>query len=452
MTDLLSEREAGNPLDERILAAATAAAELSSEHAEFWSATLVTRPESKVIPSARSNRRRLVVTVGFVAAICVLIAVLVVALPGSPASTRATAPSGEPNKTLQSQPASNFSIDFVDQSVGYVILHPGSSRGVVEKTTNGGKQWQVVFMTSDGLNGIDFVSRSVGWALGPDDLFRTTDGGVTWQRLFRQAPDALVKIDFVNPLDGWGVTSDGGLLSTENGGSWWSDLKLPAPIDAACLSGPSEGWIAGSNFVDATTNDGVSWNRQYTESGDQQQALSTQLACSADSAAVAFNGTTTAEANWVEVADAFGGPAVAKWLPISTKLTYDSWVVAPDTYVTGIASPDSESVVLLSGCGLDCLTRHPYIGMVNNISPPQDLGYTSSMSRVTLNVPGQIVDSSVSFAGPSDDGFMSIIAVTDGTYTDYIYRSTGLAYVGASDTGSHKSVLGWDQVAAIPVS
>jgi photosystem II stability/assembly factor-like uncharacterized protein len=82
-----------------------------------------------------------------------------------------------------------LSISFANTQVGYI----GGYDGLLLKTTNGGQTWDslteiTVMNTFNDVIDLDFVSANVGYAIisqygNPTyrgDLFKTTDGGLTW--------------------------------------------------------------------------------------------------------------------------------------------------------------------------------------------------------------------------------------------------------------------------------
>ena len=109
-------------------------------------------------------------------------------------------------------------------------------------TTDGGASWSwsrtsAVPGLAGGLNGVQFVSATEGWAWGPDTtlenemLLHTTDGGATWQsNLTVPAEPGWLLVRFAGPLSGWVVAPDGDgstLYHTTDSGQTWS-----APLDA----------------------------------------------------------------------------------------------------------------------------------------------------------------------------------------------------------------------------
>jgi photosystem II stability/assembly factor-like uncharacterized protein len=72
---------------------------------------------------------------------------------------------------------------------------------------------------------LQFVDQKIGWALGKE-IYRTTDGGVTWSWMSNVNWDA--QFSFINENQGWAVARSGeeiGLVMTEDGGKTWALLE-----------------------------------------------------------------------------------------------------------------------------------------------------------------------------------------------------------------------------------
>lgn len=234
-------------------------------------------------------------------------------------------------QTWERQPtgtrASLRSVCFLDPYQGWAVgreeLPGGGSVGVVLYTRDGGVAWKRLLVNAlPGLNQIRFVNNRVGFLLAdgadqfPSGLFKTNDGGKTWDPVpGPRAPGwlgadfhnpqtgvlvgpwknlqtlqldafAQAKIDDVGDLGARGLNSvqnlpkrivavgDGGLILTSvSGGAAWgfADLKLPPDINA-CLDfrmifGVGEhAWAVGrpGSFVLTTHDAGASWKLQPT--------------------------------------------------------------------------------------------------------------------------------------------------------------------------------------------
>src|SRR5262245_13069145 len=223
--------------------------------------------------------------------------------------------------------ASLRSVCFLDPYQGWAVgreeLPGGGSVGVVLYTRDGGVAWKRLLVNAlPGLNQIRFVNNRVGFLLAdgadqfPSGLFKTTDGGKTWDPVPGPRAPGWLGADFHNPQTGvlvgpWKhlqtlqldtfakskiddvgdlgarglnavqnlpkrivAVGDGGLVLTSvSGGAAWgfADLKLPRDINACvdfrAIFGVGEhAWIVGrpGSFVLATKDAGASWKSQPT--------------------------------------------------------------------------------------------------------------------------------------------------------------------------------------------
>ncbi|MCI0846010.1 MAG: ABC transporter permease subunit [Chloroflexi bacterium] len=68
---------------------------------------------------------------------------------------------------------------------------------------------------------VRYISWIVGWPESEGTLFRTSDGGATWQRLGTDTITPLSRTSFVSPKLGWAI-SERRIYSTEDGGTRWT--------------------------------------------------------------------------------------------------------------------------------------------------------------------------------------------------------------------------------------
>src|SRR5207247_253669 len=115
--------------------------------------------------------------------------------------------------------------------------------GHIFATLDGGLSWNErhVFRPEEfggaqpELYSIRFTSRKKGWVVGSvsrnlksgeavivDSLiYKTADGGDTWERQRPPTRQELIHLDFVNEKHGWIVGSSGTILKTGDGGDTW---------------------------------------------------------------------------------------------------------------------------------------------------------------------------------------------------------------------------------------
>ncbi len=108
---------------------------------------------------------------------------------------------------------------FISSSIGYRVELFGS----VEKSIDGGKTWVEIYTrdpeASKAFNAIFFLDESVGYK-GGDFLQRTTDGGISWEKVDWPFYE-IMAIHFENEDHGYVVTRGGYVYETHNAGSTW---------------------------------------------------------------------------------------------------------------------------------------------------------------------------------------------------------------------------------------
>jgi photosystem II stability/assembly factor-like uncharacterized protein len=137
-------------------------------------------------------------------------------------------------------------------------------------TTDGGAHWDVHEMTTDndeGMTAITFVDRYNGWMTDSTGLFRTRNGGTTWDFLgdtiIPFASPARV-IHFRDTLRGWMVGDLGMVLRTYDGGAHWDVHEMTTDNDegmtAITFVDRYNGWMTDSSGLFRTRNGGTTWD------------------------------------------------------------------------------------------------------------------------------------------------------------------------------------------------
>jgi photosystem II stability/assembly factor-like uncharacterized protein len=117
---------------------------------------------------------------------------------------------------------------------------------------------------------VDFVSKSVGWAVGtPSAIYKTTDGGQTWHRQRLAGSLWLTACDFSDAGRGWvtGTINEGEpavILRTTNGGTTWQWQANPVPscdvfTDVQAISAGRAVIVGRIGTIIRTTNGGATW-------------------------------------------------------------------------------------------------------------------------------------------------------------------------------------------------
>ncbi len=144
--------------------------------------------------------------------------------------------------------------EFLSAALAWVAIAPANGTPPIQvfRTTDGGQTWQMALVQSDNVGQITFLNAQDGWILagieaaaGPKavDVFRTTDGGKTWTKVSTASPTytspgALPPgaewMTFLDASTGWAtgsspVTQFVWLYATHDGGSTWHHQTLPSP-------------------------------------------------------------------------------------------------------------------------------------------------------------------------------------------------------------------------------
>jgi len=182
---------------------------------------------------------------------------------------------------------------FTDMRKGVVVgqSHDVYRRGLIYRTLDGGRTWQDRSYTSAGiLRDVDFVGPLHGWAAGSSLLMRTSDGGDTWWPVDIPV-DGFTAVSFVDTARGWAAGHDGAgvILRTADGGQSWTVVYHDqASIDDICFANPRRGWAVYGDVVYRTFDGGDSWTRTRPEVDVTLHAVS--FADSASGAVVGRDG------------------------------------------------------------------------------------------------------------------------------------------------------------------
>ena len=169
-------------------------------------------------------------------------------------------------------------VSFVNAQTGWVVgWMNATSAPVVMKTTDGGSSWtpQSGNIEAAGLTtsarGVHFLSTSLGYIVGSDKLYRTTDGGNTFIQSY--IGDVQEDIYAVNGTYLWAAGDWGSVDRSTNGGRQWTSVA-PAGLEAwqnsiwampVITPTPAAAWVVGEDgVIRHTTDGGASWTDQIT--------------------------------------------------------------------------------------------------------------------------------------------------------------------------------------------
>ncbi|MDI6766716.1 MAG: YCF48-related protein [Bacteroidota bacterium] len=144
-------------------------------------------------------------------------------------------------------------IFFVNSDTGWFV------QSDLYRTTDGGESWNPSGLS--GLRRIYCYDRSHCWACGYNGkIVFSSDAGITWTEQNSGVTDWLTAIKFVNTQIGW--TGGGGttILKTTNGGSiWFTQTTLGTGLDRIFTLDSNNVWLLGTHGVAHTTDGGLTW-------------------------------------------------------------------------------------------------------------------------------------------------------------------------------------------------
>ncbi|MCC7159246.1 MAG: T9SS type A sorting domain-containing protein [Ignavibacteria bacterium] len=169
--------------------------------------------------------------------------------------------------------------------VGSLTMY-GSGRYIgptnIIKTTDGGVSYENIDMGaySSFQVGIWFLNANTGFVGARSNIIsegsvvlRTTDGGNSWAKVYKSniQNEHVWNLYFLNSLTGFGtierfVTGNGAIVKTTNGGLNWVRIEIPitgTDLDPVGFINANTGWVANHqqfiNSLKQTTNGGLNW-------------------------------------------------------------------------------------------------------------------------------------------------------------------------------------------------
>ncbi len=157
-------------------------------------------------------------------------------------------------------------------------------KGVVLHTTDGGRTWKT---ENTGINhamvSVHFINSQTGWILGEDKIYRTKNGGKTWEKSNLPQDDFPIfgvpghgqvlsmtnwdrgEVTFADEKNGWIVIGFSLIFHSADGGKTWKNQRRTGSMDYTfdhiSFSDPKTGCVAGSHIL-CTDNGGKTWSER----------------------------------------------------------------------------------------------------------------------------------------------------------------------------------------------
>ncbi|MBH8569423.1 T9SS type A sorting domain-containing protein [Microvirga sp. STS02] len=117
-------------------------------------------------------------------------------------------------------------LSMANAQVGFAAGSDGVNT-VLARTIDGARTWQVVNGSySQGLRKLAFVSPTTGFAIGYNDLYKTTDSGLSWQPVRLGQYGTPSDVAFVDAQVGYALDEYATIYKTTDGGSTWTPSQL----------------------------------------------------------------------------------------------------------------------------------------------------------------------------------------------------------------------------------
>jgi photosystem II stability/assembly factor-like uncharacterized protein len=162
-----------------------------------------------------------------------------------------------------------FSISFIDENTGWALKESAEGRFII-KTTNGGNNWHQLSELNSIADKCKFINESTGFVFN-DSIYRTTDGGLSWQNITTFQTSSISGITFVGDSTGWvlsflevshwwGTEHIYTIYKTTDQGNSWTEQYQNSYIASFNFVSPDRGYLFEKDKLYSTTDGGSTWN------------------------------------------------------------------------------------------------------------------------------------------------------------------------------------------------
>ncbi len=174
--------------------------------------------------------------------------------------------------TLQQQDSYEFpwqalrAVHFINDTLGLIVGGRGYNMGQILRTTNATKTWDSHTFEHE-LRDVWWTSTHTAYACGYGVIYKTTDGGDSWQQLAAKG-DFFTSIHFPSPTTGYVVGYQGSILKTTDAGNTWLTLRRGESLfnksqhfERVYFYDELQGVIVGTNSCLHTQDGGDTWQQ-----------------------------------------------------------------------------------------------------------------------------------------------------------------------------------------------
>ena len=180
--------------------------------------------------------------------------------------------------------SSMYGIYFQDNNIGYAT----GARGRIMKTTNGGVSWTAQSENYNDFNDLKIFDSGTGFARSGNNYYKTTDFGDHWSYIssvnhFSYCSGFYFVSENIGYSVGGGTNSvSGDIYKTTDGGITWNRLSIyiDEGISSVFFIDENVGFISGGfnqRKVMKTTNGGATWTQVFNQVFGQMQFIDNQI-------------------------------------------------------------------------------------------------------------------------------------------------------------------------------
>ncbi|MBS1494243.1 MAG: T9SS type A sorting domain-containing protein [Bacteroidetes bacterium] len=159
-------------------------------------------------------------------------------------------------------------IGFIDKNTGYV----SSNNDTLYKTTNGGNSWITIQLPEIYSNDMFVLNKDTLWLVDDNPTFGgaflTTNGGVNWQRKYNVVgsgnPSKVYMINYNTGFITYSTSPSAHIIRTTNAGNNWFDIPNSGGFTQMYFWDTLNGCKAPfATYFEKTTNGGLNWSKYY---------------------------------------------------------------------------------------------------------------------------------------------------------------------------------------------